>query len=287
MSEGHGEEKDNLFPKLEQLELNDLPCLTRFCSGSYVEFAALKRSQLEKCPKLETFIFNHLSNRIQIYKEIKERGTNDENVETVAPYFLLDEKVKTLRLHGMEIKLMRLSEESPVFPLLEILEVKFCGLNNLKLSAISFRNLTIIEVTFCWRLQYLTTYSVAQSLVGLKKLKVDECKNMKEIFTSEGIEEDASNCEIVFSRLQHLELTDLISLERFCPRNCRVKVPATLGTLEVKWCSFELKISSDGVLEEIVPNMHLDVQKSHPKEEVKETYFLMAFFKTCNFDNRN
>ncbi|XP_024186011.1 uncharacterized protein LOC112190762 [Rosa chinensis] len=65
----------------------------------------------------------------------------------------------------------------------------------------------------------------------------------------------------------HLELTDLIRLERFCPRNCRVKVPATLGTLEIKWCSFELKISSDGVLEEIVPNMHLEVQKSHPKEE--------------------
>ncbi|XP_062025861.1 disease resistance protein At4g27190-like [Rosa rugosa] len=273
LSEGHGEEnKDNLFPKLEQLELNDLPCLTRFCSGSYVEFAALKRSQLEKCPKLETFIFNHLSNRIQIYNEIKERGTNDENVETVAPYFLFDEKVKTLRLHGMEIKLMRLSEESPVFPLLEILEVKFCGLNNLKLSAISFRNLTIIEVTFCWRLQYLTTYSVAQSLVGLKKLKVDECKNMKEIFTSEGIEEDASNCEIVFSRLQHLELSDLISLERFCSRNCIVKVPSLQSSaLQVNWCPFQLKISTDRVLEE-VSDMQQDVHKSHTgREEVVDT----------------
>ncbi|XP_062011130.1 uncharacterized protein LOC133727549 [Rosa rugosa] len=450
------ENKDNMFPKLEKLELSDLPHLTRFCLGGYVEFASLERLQLEKCTKLETFISNHESAapyflfdekvgfpRLEIltinglpklttmwhtqlarnsfckirdvtvkrcnslksilpdsiiagaFQELqkltvedcvveeivaKEEGQEIQNhdnffpkleclelkslsqlkrfypsmpafswphlktlvfdcqqVNIFTPEFsgLTEEThdsgsqsipvkqssvlinttsfpnledltvcmdnwhsrpapsvlcakalfsvissrhpdggsllyLRTLRLHGVK-KPMRVWDTAepagPDFPKLEILEVKFCGLNNLEFSAISFKNLTILEVTFCWRLQYLATYTVAQSLVRLKKLKVDECKKMKEVFTSEGMEEDTSECTIVFSRLQHLELTDLVSLERFCPRNCRVKVPETLETLEVKWCSFELKISSDGVLEEIVPNMHLDVQKSHPKEE--------------------
>ncbi|KAM5577075.1 disease resistance protein [Rosa sericea] len=441
------ENKDNMFPKLEKLELSDLPHLTRFCSGGYVEFASLERLQLEKCTKLETFISNHESAapyflfdekvgfpRLEIltinglpklttmwhtqlarnsfcklrgvtvkrcnslksilpdsiiagaFQELQKLTVEDCVVEEIVakeerqeiqnhdkffpkleclelkslsqlkrfypsmpafswprlktlvfdcqqvniftPEFsgliekthdsgsqsipvkqssvLIDKTsfpnledltvcmdnwhsrpapsvlcakalfsgissrhpdggsllyLRTLRLHGMK-KPMRVWDTAepagPDFPKLEILEVKFCGLNNLEFSAISFKNLTILEVTFCWRLQYLATYTVAQNLVRLKKLKVDECKNMKEIFTSEGMEEDTSECTIVFSRLQHLELTDLVSLERFCPRNCRVKVPETLGTLEVKWCSFELKISSDGVLEEIVPNIHLE-----------------------------
>ncbi|XP_062021165.1 uncharacterized protein LOC133737671 [Rosa rugosa] len=178
--------------------------------------------------------------------------------------------MRTLRLHGME-KLMRLWDTQPAgqqFPKLEILEVKFCGLNNLELSSLPFQNLTSLEVTFCWRLQYLTTYSVAGSAKQLKKLKVDECKSMKQILASEGIGEDDSNCEILFEQLQHLELSDLVDLERFCSNNCTVKVPK-LGTLEVNWCSIKLKVSS-GILE-VDSNMHLDVQKSHSSKQAFNT----------------
>ncbi|PRQ21218.1 putative leucine-rich repeat domain, L domain-containing protein [Rosa chinensis] len=475
------ENKDNMFPKLEQLKLNDLPFLDRFCSGSYVEFASLEGLHLEQCTKLETFICNPLSNSIASSKEVEERN-RDQNIETVVPCLLFDKKVgfpklerltiiglpklktiwhtqlapdsfcglrdvtvqhcnslkyifpgsliadvfnqrlqnltveecgveeiisqgggledqfvfpnlislefkslfqlkrfyprmlafswpllktlvlldcpkvdifaaefaglqkthdlrsldtpaaklltptkqssilinensfpkledltlvpmdiwygrpisavccekavfagisnrhrdgslphlRTLRLHGMDMRLWKKTKPAGQnSPRLEILEVKFCRLNNLELSSLSFQNLTILEVTFCWRLQYLTTYSVARGLRQLKKLKVDECKSMKQILASEGIGEDDSNCEIVFSKLQHLELSDLTSLERFCSRNCTVKVP-TLETVEVNWCSIKLKVSSSGILV-VDSNMHLDVQKSHSSKEAFNT----------------
>lgn len=154
---------------------------------------------------------------------------------------------KKLRLNGME-KLRHLWKENPqpavtVFPNLEILLLEHChGLENLRSSAISFQNVTILEVTFCCRLRYLTSYSIAKSLVHLQKLKVDECKSMTEIVAI-GDGDD----EIVFSGLKHLELYDLISLQRFCSPNCRVIMPS-LRTLTVDYCPVKFKMSHDNYL---------------------------------------
>ncbi|XP_024182971.1 uncharacterized protein LOC112188155 isoform X2 [Rosa chinensis] len=284
VSQEEGIEKlmpDQFFPKLTCLEFTSLFQLERF----YLKMPAinwpLKTLVLSDCQKVDIFAaessgrqkIHDLGNlRVKQYYVLFEKSLFPKLEDlTFSPVDIwygrpAHEKalfpatgtdgslphLRTLRLHGME-KFMRLWENTEpaagsAFPQLKTLEVKFSGLTNLELSAISFRNLTTIEVTFCWRLQYLTTYSVAQSLVQLKTLKVDECKNMKEIFTSEGMGEGASKCEIVFRQLQTLELGDLISLERFCASNCRVKVPI-LGTLKVNWCPFKLKISSDKVLE--------------------------------------
>lgn len=176
---------------------------------------------------------------------------------------------------------MRLWDIEPAgkeFRQLEILEVKFSGLSSLQLSSLFFENLTTLEVTFCWRLQYLTTYSVAQRLSQLKILKVDECKSMKEIFASEGTGEDGSNGEIVFSQLQHLELSDLINLERFCSNKCTVKAPK-LEKLDVNGYSIKLKSPSL----EVDINMHLDVKKSHSSKKVRKcTSFLTPFVNFLN-----
>lgn len=92
----YGEEStDNMFCKLEYLQLMDLPNLTRFCSGNYIEFPSLEKLELVNCTKLEAFVSDHVSTSISICREIEQRVSNEINhyVETGAQSFLFDEKV--------------------------------------------------------------------------------------------------------------------------------------------------------------------------------------------------
>ena len=58
-----GEEEiiPKVFPRLEHLVLKDLPALKRFCVGRNIIFRSLKSLVIEKCPKLESFIFKPVS----------------------------------------------------------------------------------------------------------------------------------------------------------------------------------------------------------------------------------
>ena len=64
LTEDLGEEEiipKELFPCLESLVLIDLPVLKRFCVGRNIIFRSLKDMVIEKCPNLESFIFNPIS----------------------------------------------------------------------------------------------------------------------------------------------------------------------------------------------------------------------------------
>ncbi|KAB2612309.1 disease resistance protein [Pyrus ussuriensis x Pyrus communis] len=150
----------------------------------------------------------------------------------------------------------------PVFPNLEVLCVHKCGrLENLASTLISFQNLTILNIRSCRGLQYLIPYSVAKNLQQLKRLVVDNCQRMVEIVASNG--DDPEN-EITFSSLQHLELSDLPSLQGFCTGNCIFKVPP-LKTFIVKDCHLiELTISPDGLLQS---DPRLEIAKETDDEE--------------------
>lgn len=66
-----------LFSKLQQLELNYLPHLARFCSGTYIHFPALETLKIVRCTILQTFTVGSLFDNNEIYNH----------------YFLFDEKV--------------------------------------------------------------------------------------------------------------------------------------------------------------------------------------------------
>ncbi|XP_070661226.1 disease resistance protein At4g27190-like [Malus domestica] len=160
-------------------------------------------------------------------------------------------RVKVLWLIDMP-ELIHLGMENsqlggPVFPNLEFLHLEKCGrLENLTSSLISFGNLRILHIWSCHELQYLIPYSVGKNLQQLQLLDVGYCERMVEIVASNG---DDSETEITFSCLQHLELSDLPSLQGFCTGNCIFKVPS-LETLIAKNCQLiDLKISPDGLLQ--------------------------------------
>ncbi|XP_048319924.2 disease resistance protein At4g27190 isoform X1 [Ziziphus jujuba] len=158
--------------------------------------------------------------------------------------------LKHLKIFGMN-KLKHVWKDNshlagPVFPNLETLAVDDCPrLKNIVSPAISFRNIVELQVTNCDGMKHLITYSVAKSVINLKKMTVQNCQRMIEIVASDDDQGDGEN-EITFSRLEYLELSDLPNLKGFCSRNYNVIFPFFM-TVSVSRC-IKMKISFDGVL---------------------------------------
>ena len=90
LTEDLGEEEiipKELFPNLEDLVLKDLPILKRFCVGSNIKFPSLKGMVIEKCPKLESFIFKPVSSDMTLSKELKEVNSKEISHTTMQPLF--------------------------------------------------------------------------------------------------------------------------------------------------------------------------------------------------------
>ena len=86
LTEDFGEEEiipKVLFPKLEDLFLQDLPVLKRFCIGSNIRFPSLTGMRIEQCPKLESFIF----------KPVSSEEMNSEEISRTTMQPLFNEKV--------------------------------------------------------------------------------------------------------------------------------------------------------------------------------------------------
>ncbi|XP_058007410.1 uncharacterized protein LOC131182327 [Hevea brasiliensis] len=75
-------------------------------------------------------------------------------------------------------------------------------------------------------------------------MTVHHCNKMTEIVTSDGV--DHTEDEIIFSKLQILELTHLSSLISFCSGNHAINFPS-LENVKVNGC-LQMKIFSFGVL---------------------------------------
>lgn len=97
---------EDMFSKLNVLNLEKLPNLVRFGTGNYIEFSSLEELEIEDCDELVEFIGDKVavsSKDTRICKEIELRVSEEEDnqdvkSETVVQYFLFNEKV--INLHG-------------------------------------------------------------------------------------------------------------------------------------------------------------------------------------------
>ncbi|KAG6775144.1 hypothetical protein POTOM_018573 [Populus tomentosa] len=127
---------------------------------------------------------------------------------------------------------------------LETLEVQNCGsLIYLAPSRASFQNLTNLDVWRCERLVKLVTSTTAKSLAQLTTMIIWDCGMVTEIVANEG---EGIKDEIVFSKLETLELVDLPSLTSFCSEKHSFHFPS-LVHYSVRRCP-EMKFFSNGAL---------------------------------------
>ncbi|XP_061971527.1 probable disease resistance protein At4g27220 isoform X2 [Populus nigra] len=127
---------------------------------------------------------------------------------------------------------------------LETLRVHNCGsLIYLAPSRASFQNLTNLDVWNCERLVKLVTSTTAKSLAQLTRMSIKDCSIVTVIVANEG---DGIKDEIVFRKLEILELHRLPSLTSFCSEKHSFDFPS-LVEVTVSQCP-EMKFFSNGAL---------------------------------------
>ncbi|KAL6201152.1 hypothetical protein ACLB2K_024867 [Fragaria x ananassa] len=229
-------EKDS-FPNLERLGLN----IMEFSNGplpAAAQFFGKLKILAVCCPESKSLVF------------LDKLLLDPEGSSTASAVGITTQQfphLKELRLLRMK-KLMHLGQDDeedssqsatriPNIPNLQFLFANGChSLRNLRSSAISFDNLTTLQVSVCNRLEYLITYSMANSLTQLTTLEVEGCPRLVQIVGSN--DEDDSRNEITLPRLKHLKLSVLPRLQSFCSGNCLAKLPS----LETSTMSNRLKL---------------------------------------------
>ncbi|KAM4108529.1 hypothetical protein ACB094_03G051500 [Castanea mollissima] len=236
LTEDFGEEEiipKELFPQLERLMLIDLPVLKRFCVRSNIKFPSLKDMVIEKCPKLESFIFKPVSS---------------EEISHTAMHPLFNEEVafpslETLTIMHMEnLKIIwhdQLAEHS--FLKLQSLFVEYCEnlVNIFEPNMLTrFQSLERLEVSYCGSLQEvfeLQRHDVREShvvtTIPLKRLILRRLPKMKQVWNKdpEGI--------FSFQNLKEICVLECESLQSLFPASLASSIYfQNLANLEIWKC---------------------------------------------------
>ncbi|GKV48348.1 hypothetical protein SLEP1_g55170 [Rubroshorea leprosula] len=148
-----------------------------------------------------------------------------------------------------------LFSEKFVFPCLKKLQLSWIKITTIwHTSATSYctQNLTELIIEGCDNLEHLFLSSMARGLVKLRHLKINQCKNMREIIVTENVEEK----EISFPELDFLHIENLQNLVGIYSGNCLMAFPS-LKQLTIKKCpklkEFTVKSMSTEIATDIKP----------------------------------
>ncbi|XP_030957693.1 disease resistance protein At4g27190-like [Quercus lobata] len=266
-----------LFPRLEHLNLKDLPVLKRFCIGTNLRFPSLKDLWIEQCPKLESFIFKSVSSGMTLSKEIKE--VNSEEISQTAIQPLFNEEVafpslETMRiLHLENLKIIwhdQLAEDS--FFKLQSLFVEYCeNLVNIFESNIltRFQSLERLYVEYCGSLQEvfeLQRHNVREShavtAIPLKSLILRRLPKMKQVWNKDpqGI--------FSFQNLQEISVWECESLQSLFPASV-ARFLMQLEDLRIEDCGVKEIVSREEIAKAaarfVFPKVTLLVLRKLPK----------------------
>ncbi|XP_019449300.1 PREDICTED: disease resistance protein At4g27190-like [Lupinus angustifolius] len=176
-----------------------------------------------------------------------QRFTNLDNLTVACSYFteiFSSEDVgpimnlKTLSLHilpELEHLCKGKSEIHPILQNIETLRLTLCSRLTIVISSSTlqqFQNLDELCVGKCSGLVNIITLVAERTFLKLRKLVIYNCEKVEEIVARE---DDSDGSEIVFMKLEHLELKNLPALTSFCKENFIFKFPL-LQTLHVMGC---------------------------------------------------
>ncbi|KAL5547432.1 hypothetical protein UlMin_002663 [Ulmus minor] len=185
--QGEGGRLDKIsFPKLERIRFNGLSNLKRFYGGARIEFSSLLKSKI----------------------------TAGKETEEIMDRVVLGPNLEELTTTSSKSMLTHLCEDSEYFENSSLKSLKFLLIRGSKSpllsSRTSFQNLMALVVSECSAMINLLASSSAKTLVHLRLMSITKCKQMTEIIADEIVDD-----EIVFSKLEILELSDLPSLRSF------------------------------------------------------------------------
>ncbi|XP_071741175.1 probable disease resistance protein At4g27220 [Rutidosis leptorrhynchoides] len=171
-----------------------------------------------------------------------------ENLNNIVPDLYREvfnhlEYIKLVACHNVTCLVDRYDGEGSTKEkfLMEVKDLRLEDCNNLKVlwncpdEFISLPNLVILHIHQCRKLVRLFPVSVAQGLISLKELHIEDCHDLEEVIWGEA--ETAAKI-IVFPCLTNIRLSSLHELKNFYTGSCTIKYPS-LVKLSVDSCYME------------------------------------------------
>ncbi|KAM3288776.1 hypothetical protein P3S67_022206 [Capsicum chacoense] len=195
-----------LFPRLEELYLEDLPKLGHFfLTKRALEFPFLILVKIRDCPEMKTFV-QQRSVSIPNLKSVNY----DDALKVVDPMF--NSKVCLVRcITNYYINLF----------LVPISKIFVWGAHSItvlcshQLPTAYFSKLEILDIQNCGQLRKLMSPSVARVVLNLRILHITNCPLMEEVISEEEQQGEEMNNEPLFLRLEELYLEGLPKLGHF------------------------------------------------------------------------
>ncbi|XP_022718918.1 uncharacterized protein LOC111277046 isoform X2 [Durio zibethinus] len=212
------EETNNImvFPKLNSLQLGDLPNLKRFsCGINPIEFSILRELEIRNCPLPSTF---YCDSSTSVGKNSSSISM-DHNLQVDVSHCLFNDKVALPMLQRLSISFM------------ENLERLWPN----QLAEQSFPKLSHFYLESCDKLVNVFPSSMLTRLEGLEELIIKNCELVEEIFEPQQADGCTAIATFEFSRLTSLELTTLPRLKSFSHKMYAPNCPS-LKEMEVREC---------------------------------------------------
>ncbi|XP_021911828.1 uncharacterized protein LOC110825662 [Carica papaya] len=240
---------EETFPNLEELKLQRIDAITEIWHGKFSAAYLCKLKVLELTDFLKRPILPSLS-FIQLLPALEKLNISEAPFESI---FQSRECARDEMLAGRLTKLseLKLSKLPDLKHLLKEEDEPGLVLPCLRpeqVESITFKNLTVLEVSKCGRLVSLVRQCTARSLVQLQKLRISDCEMIEGIIVYLGGEVKDG---IVLKKLKSLELHCLPSLGSFCFGDYPLEFPS-LEEVIIRGCP-RMKFFSQGALS--TPNL--------------------------------
>ncbi|XP_065848950.1 uncharacterized protein [Euphorbia lathyris] len=196
------EEEGIVFPKLDSLQLDELPNVERFGCGYSIEFALLRELNMIRCNAMKNFVSKFSSNK------------SDEEC-------LFNEMVSFSNLETLEVKHMNFKY---------LWDEQFKADN-------SFTKLKSLSIQYCSKLSTVfPSIGAYQRFQRLKSLYVSNCDGVEEIYQYRGINFKEINNVEAFS-LRDLQIMRLASLKHIWSKDpCGAFTFENLQSVNVESC---------------------------------------------------
>ncbi|KAG4108999.1 hypothetical protein GLYMA_U031414v4 [Glycine max] len=232
-TEGNSADKVYVFPKLEEIHLNEMDELTDIWQAevSADSFSSVTSVNIDSCNKLDKIFPSHMEGWFASLNSLKVYSC--ESVEVI---FEIKDSQQVDASGGIDTNLQVVDVRR--LPKLEQVWSRDPG------GILNFKKLQSIEMDDCKRLRNVFPASVAKDVPKLEYMSVESCDGIVEIVASEDGSETNTE-QLVFPELTYMYLGYLSSIQHFYRGRHPIECPK-LKKLAVEKCNKKLKTFGTG-----------------------------------------
>ncbi|RZC01706.1 uncharacterized protein LOC114418379 [Glycine soja] len=232
-TEGNSADKVYVFPKLEEIHLNEMDELTDIWQAevSADSFSSVTSVNIDSCNKLDKIFPSHMEGWFASLNSLKVYYC-----QSVKVIFEIKDSQQADASGGIDTNL-------------QVVDV--CGLPKLERvwsrdpgGILNFKKLQSIHVFSCHRLRNVFPASVAKDVPKLENMSVRRCDGIVEIVACEDGSETNTE-QLVFPELTYMDLYELSSIQHFYRGRHPIECPK-LKKLSVGKCNEKLKTFGTG-----------------------------------------